>query len=180
MKLKLLTAFLLISFVVNAQKENKKKLYYSVEFRYLKGISSSSNTSLLYMDKHYGKNLRLSIGYNFNNNISSGIGIGADRYESPGINTFPIYGELKAFLKNKKKTPYSYFDLGYSVKFSEAQENGLLFDAGLGYKFNKFFIELGYNYKNIPNWFEFNNNSGEKEWSYINMHSISFAAGLIF
>ena len=42
----------------------------------------------------YGNPLHLSALYNFTQQLSAGVGVGADRYENPGYNTLLIYMPL--------------------------------------------------------------------------------------
>lgn len=145
---------------LNAQDEKRNKgLFGVIEVGYLKSLSADGDYISYPFEewKLYGKSLRFYFGYFINTHFSVGIGFGADRYEEPGANTFPIFIDLRGYLKDSKNTPFLFFDAGNSLKFSEAKEKGFLLDAGSGYKFfitKRFCLlgSVGYNYKHFPEW----------------------------
>ena len=129
--------------------------------------------------KMYGNSLHLSAMYNFTKRFATGVGIGADRYENPGYNTFPVFASLHySPLQKILPDAYAYTNLGYAVICKNDIYKGLMWDLGFGYKkmFRPHFginFQLGYNLK------EFHDNRME----YIldrTRHSISFGIGLIF
>ena len=140
-------------FFYNAQGQSVNTGFFgTVEAKYMQGFYPN-NEKLGF--KPYGKSLRLMVGYFVNPHLSAGIGFGADRYESYGVNTLPLFADFRGYLKDKGNTPYVFADAGYSVRFSQAQDRGFLIDAGLGYKFLSskkigMTVAVGYNYKQFP------------------------------
>ena len=141
----------------NAQGQSVNKGFFgTVEAKYMQGFNPNSEELSF---KPYGKSLRLMVGYFVNPHLSAGIGFGADRYESYGVNTLPLFADFRGYLKDKGNTPYVFADAGYAVRFSVAQERGFLIDAGLGYKFLSskkigMTVAVGYNYKQFPDMWE--------------------------
>jgi len=127
--------------------------------------------------------IRFSGVYHFTNTLSTGIGAGSERYETPGYNTLPIfalfrYAPLPFFPKG-----YVYTDLGYSIKVSSAYTSGLLYDLGIGYQWmlHKHFglkAQIGYNLKQFKTDYQSSELSGEKvtQWR----HSLVLSTGLVF
>jgi len=189
----LIAFWLIMPLFLSAQEADivKKKntgLYGTVEFSYLKTVSTVSDyVSYPAADwQLYGKSLRIGLGYFVNPHFSVGMGFGADRYESPGANTFPLYVDFRGYLKDEASSPYLFFDIGNSIKFSDAQQKGLLLDAGVGYKF---FVgksicltgSLGYNYKHFSEWMSYTNETtNSTEWASLNRHSLTFKLGIFF
>ncbi len=183
-----------ISSLIYAQDEKRNKGFFgAIEAGYLKSLSADGDYISYPSEewKLYGKSIRFYFGYFINAHFSAGIGLGADRYEKPGANTFPLFIDLRGYLKDSKNTPFLFFDAGNSLKFSEAQEKGFLLDTGLGYKFfvSKRFCLLGsvgYNYKHFPEWWWYttdtspNPNPESYKWAYLNRHSLSFNLGIHF
>lgn len=180
--------------VLKAQDENRNIGFFgTIEAKYLKGLSTKGDY-VHYPARYwepYGKSLRFSFGYFINPHFSIGIGFGADRYEEPGTNTFPLVIDLRGYLKDSKNTPFLFFDVGNSIKFSDAQEKGFLLDAGLGYKLfiSKRFCLLGsvgYNYKHFPEWLWYTTDTSPEpdpdtyQWAYLKRHSLSFSLGIHF
>lgn len=199
-KIELVFLFLLFysfSFSSNIENkdEKKNKMFFSTtELGVYKGLNLSTDyPSGVSSDNAYTKSLRLVFGYFINPNISAGIGFGADRYESPGANTFPLFLDFRGYLKDAKNTPFVFFDVGKTIVFSsQAQEGGNLFDGGVGYKF---FIgektclvgKVGYNYFKNKEWTwqstdmtSLNPASETYRWFYLKRQSITFSIGLMF
>lgn len=164
-KIELVFLFLLFysfSFSSNIENKDEKKnemFFSTTEFGIYKGLDLTTDyPNGISGDNAYTKSLRLVLGYFINPKISAGIGFGADRYESPGANTFPLFLDLRGYLKDAKNTPFVFFDIGKTIVFSsQAQEGGNMFDGGVGYKF---FIgektcligKVGYNYFKNKEW----------------------------
>ena len=128
-----------------------------------------------------GNSLHLSALYDFTPSLSIGAGIGSDRYEEPGYNTFPVFATVHYIpVKNHIPNAYLYTNLGYALK-GEISRRGWLYDIGIGYKkmFRKHFglnFQFGYNLKQfkIPYYYPV-----PKDRSSIR-HSLSFGFGFIF
>lgn len=140
--------------------------------------------------KMHGNSLHLTALYDITSKVSAGVGIGADRYEEPGYNTFPIYGSFRYRPLQKMLNGYVFTDLGYGAFKNDNITPGWMWNAGIGYTkmFRKHFglnLQLGYNLKEfggIPS-YEVNLENGEINYvgkkSSIR-HSISFGIGLVF
>ncbi len=178
--------------VAIAQDEKRNISFFgTIELGYMANLSLTSDYESFSSEnwQSYGKSLRFNFGYFLNPYFSVGLGFGADRYESPDANTFPLYVDFRGYLKNQRNSPYVFFDVGNSIKFSNAQEKGFLLDAGLGYKFfvsNQVCLvgSIAYNYKNSPEWVlylqEIAATPESYTWAYLNRHSIAFRLGIIF
>jgi hypothetical protein len=150
--LKLFPIFLL-SVSTNVVAQNK--LHFGLDYHHSLGISERGD--LYNIDRHdskmYGNSLRLSAVYSFSKRIDSGIGLGADRCENPGYNTFPIFGTLRYFPSLQNHHPYLYTNLGYGINTNNSNP-GVMWDLGAGYQkmLKKHFgvkLELGYSFKDI-------------------------------
>lgn len=140
--------------------------------------------------KMHGNSLHFTALYDITRKISAGAGIGADRYEEPGYNTFPVYGTFRYRPLPKFQDGYIFTDLGYGVFKHDNVAPGWMWNAGIGYikMFRRHFglnFQLGYNLKEfggIPS-YEVDLTNGE--FNYIGeknsiRHSISFGIGLVF
>ncbi len=185
MKQLIVLIFLLQSafFTLGATNENEqKKFYKSVEVSYATGLSLSTNSpfDLNDWDSAYTKSLRISAGWFFNPYFSAGVGFGADRYEQPGANTFPLYVDFRGYLRNHPNTAFAFFDIGKAVSFKAAQEKRMLLDAGLGYQFRlsqrlRLTAKGGYSYFKSEEFFK-----SETGWNYMKRNSLRFTVGLVF
>lgn len=193
----LLLLFYSISFSANKEnydEKKNKKLFSTAELGVYKGLNLSTDyPSGISSDNAYSKSLRVVLGYFISPYLSAGIGFGADRYESPGANTFPLFLDFRGYLKDSKNTPFVFFDAGETIVFSsQAQEGGNMFDTGVGYKF---FIgkktcmigKVGYNYFKDKEWIwqstdtsSLNPASETYRWFYLKRQSITFSIGLMF
>lgn len=185
MKQRLMT-FLFILFSVSAMSQEnepiKKKFFTTVEIAYGKGLNLYSNAPINTEGFHtpFTKSLRVISGWNFSPHFSTGLGIGADRFENPGANTFPVFIDLRGYLKNQAKTTFAYLNLGKAVTFSEAQEKGNIVDVGFGYRGvltgkSKLIFKVGYYYFKTTNWILY-----ESKNYYLKRNSLKLAIGVEF
>ncbi len=202
LKIKLVLLLLLvygITYSSNIAKKDEKgnqKFFSTIELGMYKGLKLTSDYSEANTLDHanpYSKSLRFILGYFINPHVSTAIGFGADRFEDPGANTFPLFLDFRGYLKDAKNTPFVFFDVGKTAVFSsQAQEGGNLFDGGFGYKF---FIgektclnaKVGYNYFKNKEWAwqstdinSLNPASETYRWFYLKRQSITFSIGLMF
>lgn len=122
--------------------------------------------------------------------ISAGAGIGADRYEEPGYNTFPLFGTFRYRPIRTFLDTYVYTNLGYGVFTREDSiYPGWMWDAGVGYTkmFRKHFglnFQVGYNLKEFhgQNFYGIDPDSGADYVRKFNSvrHSLSLGVGLVF
>ena len=163
-----------------------------LDYHYNLGIKQRYNGSSFGRDQYKmsGNSLHLTALYHATPRISAGIGIGADRYEGPEFNTFPIYGAFRYRPLKNFLNAYVYTNLGYSVFENKHIASGLMWDAGIGYTkmFRKHFglnFQLGYNLKQFRNVPGYEYDWDKQELIYLGKkscfrNSISFGAGLVF
>ena len=140
--------------------------------------------------KMHGNSLHLTALYDITQRISAGAGIGADRYEEPGYNTFPLFGTFRYRPIRTFLDTYVYTNLGYGVFTREDSiYPGWMWDAGVGYTkmFRKHFglnFQVGYNLKEFhgQNFYEIDPDSGADYVRKFNSvrHSLSLGVGLVF
>lgn len=199
-KLKLTTLFfLLFLFVYTSGSENKddkknRNLFLTTELGFYKGTGLSTDfPHITFVENGYAKSLRFVAGYFINPHFSAGVGFGADRFENPGANTFPVFLDIRGYFKNARNTPFVFLDAGKTVVFnSQAQEDGILLDGGAGYKFfigkkTCLIAKAGYNYFNNKEflWMSTDTDSMEPDadsyrWFCLQRQSVTFSIGLLF
>lgn len=185
--------FLLPASAARAQNKGQCRFHVALDYHY----------SLGFVENFYGEPIRRSDGYNMHGNslhltalyditrrISAGAGIGADRYEEPGYNTFPVFGTFHYRPFRKFLDAYLYTNLGYGIFSGNGSDNypGWVWDAGLGYTkmYWKHFglnFQLGYNLKEFGG-FSFFRMTTDGDY-YIKKvssvrHSLSLGIGLVF
>ncbi len=81
-----------------------------------------SQVSFLHTKSNQGLSLSLSGGYQINYWLAAGVGAGIDNYyTTEGQNIYPVFGEIRASLFKKNKTPYLALRTGYGfVKEDES------------------------------------------------------------
>lgn len=136
----------------------------------------------------YGNALHLSVLYNFTKQIAAGAGIGADRYENPGYNTFPLFVSLHYSPLKHHINFYTYTNVGYALFGKQETYEGWVFDLGVGYK-KMFRRHFGLNFQAGYNWKQFRDGgmysvarADEVHYEKANStrSSLSFGVGLIF
>ncbi|HAG17025.1 MAG TPA: hypothetical protein DCG69_10990 [Bacteroidales bacterium] len=169
----------------SVKTDSNKGFYLLLDAAYLKSYATSGEYTW-YSTKDWrmnGTNLRLSIGYFVIPQLSIGIGAGRDMYQAPDALTYPVFFELRTYLKAQGNSPYLMFDFGKSYKRDATRQEGVLLDAGIGYKvlvWRKIAMlgAINYNFKNFPDWWSFNDNIAS--WHYLKWHSISVRVGILF
>jgi hypothetical protein len=190
--LMLVAVFLMQQIPAYAQKasttvktDQNKGFYLLLDAAYLKSYSTSGEYTW-YSTKDWrmnGTNLRVSIGYFVIPQFSVGIGAGRDMYQAPDALTYPLFIEFRSYLKAQGNSPYFMLDYGKSYKRDDFRQEGVLLDAGIGYKvivWRKIAMvsAINYNFKNFPDWWSFNDNIAS--WHYLKRHSISLRLGILF
>lgn len=140
--------------------------------------------------KMHGNSLHFTALYDITQKISAGVGIGADRYEEPGYNTFPVYGTFRYRPVPKFLNGYVFTDLGYGLFKNDNVAPGWMWNAGIGYTkmFRKHFglnFQLGYNLKEFGGIPSYEVDLVNGEFNFIGKkssirHSVSFGFGLVF
>ncbi len=101
--------------------------------------------------------INLAAGYQFNQFINVGGGIGMDIYDKE---YFPVYADFRGYILNKGVSPYYAFQLGYgfstdifnNVSINESYSGGVMLHPSIGlrfasYKNTKFIMEAGYKFQ---------------------------------
>ena len=187
-----LILFTLLLCTCNLPILSQSKINILLDYHYQLGLSerNSYQYHITRKDsKMHGNSLHLTALYNFTEQISAGIGIGADRYESPGYNTFPLFATLHYSPFEKITNLYFYTDLGYAIIDKKTTHTGALWNLGVGYKkmFRPHFglnFQIGYNLKKIRD-IDYYHYIVETEELYHykrnnTRNSLSFGVGLIF
>lgn len=149
--------------------------------------------------KMYGNALHLTLLYDVLPQLSVGAGIGSDRYENPGYNTFPAFVTAQFHpMMNKLPKGYIFTNLGAGIHSDDADAfKGFMGDLGVGYTlmFHKHFgldFQLGYDlkeFKGVPVYemkiVNVEGNIAEAEINLIGCknfwrHSIQMSVGLVF
>jgi hypothetical protein len=152
---------------------SQSKINVFLDYHYQLGVSERGEYNLSRKDCNmYGNSLHLSAMYNFSKKFSAGLGIGADRYENPGYNTFPVFASVHYSPLNNLHSVYTYTNFGYAVTNKNDIYSGAMWDLGVGYKkmFRTHFglnFQIGYNLKRFQ--------SIDRT-----RHSIAFGIGVIF
>jgi hypothetical protein len=77
-------------------------------------------------------------GYFLTDFFSAGLGLGLDGFQSPNLNTLPVYLDLRYYTSEEDSTYFGYFDIGSNVDLgfenSNFQKGGLI-NLGFGYQF---------------------------------------------
>ncbi|MFS2583734.1 hypothetical protein [Bacteroides uniformis] len=141
-----------VMFPLCAGAQSKVNVFLDYQYRF--GLHEKlENYSISRGKSHmYGNALHLSALYNFTKQFSAGAGIGADRYESPGYNTFPLFASVHFSPFKRHAGFYVFTNIGYALFAKQGTYNGWMFDVGIGYKkmFSRHFglnFQLGYNWK---------------------------------
>lgn len=74
-------------------------------------------------------------GYYLIPELSLGLGFGLDGFHNPTANTFPIYGDLRYYVKDEGDTWYGLLNYGKNLKLNDSFKKGELIRIGVGYKF---------------------------------------------
>ncbi|VFB12676.1 Uncharacterised protein [Bacteroides heparinolyticus] len=151
----------------------QSKINIMLDYHYLMGVSEIGEFNLSRKEsKMYGNSLHFSVLYNISTQISAGVGVGADRYDNPDYNTFPIFAAIHYAPIKKIREAYTYTNIGYAVIDKNDTYSGRMWDIGIGYK-KMFRTHLGVN-------FQIGYNLKQLEKIERTRHSLSFGVGLIF
>lgn len=143
-------SFLLIPFFMNAQiddtkdRMNNKGFFNITKFTYTKTtaleqdvfISGEGNFSYdLKTNNAQSFALQTINGYFFNPHFSVGLGVGLEGHKTPTLNTFPIFIDIRTYLKDDYSSPFAFLDFGGLAHFGNEFNRGNMFAIGVGYKF---------------------------------------------
>jgi len=143
------------------QKEHKQKIkyidsdknegYFNItKFSYIKVNSLKQDFFIegeggkfreLESDNANAWSLQTINGYFLTPSFSLGLGIGLDGHHNPNYNTLPIFLDIRAYFSEEGNSVYSYLDIGPTIRLGKDNSQfrkGVLFNLGIGYKFNFF------------------------------------------
>lgn len=188
MKLKYV-AVLAFSFIGNAcfsQETIKQDGYFNLtEVGFIKGISASYSEDIE-NDVPNAGSIRTINGVFLSSEWSVGIGIGLDGYSQQHdasivreyYNTAPVFLDARYYIHESRNTPFVFTDIGYSLKFGNNFDKGLMIGIGGGYKFfigdkTCLVAGLGYNLQQIQD-------VAYATSGKLNLHSASLHLGFLF
>lgn len=114
--------------------EKKNRLFFMSEMGYLGGIGNVNFDDTKLSNDGFVARLRFITGYHINKHFSGGIGFGLDAYFEPPYYIFPIFMEVKGYLKDANTTPFAFLDLGYAPAITDNFGKGLMGNFGIGYR----------------------------------------------
>ncbi|MGC6524948.1 MAG: hypothetical protein ACON30_01560 [Flavobacteriaceae bacterium] len=98
--------------------------------------NTGSRGTDLSVSKSFAKSLNVVLGYFvIPHRLMLGVGFGLDRYENPGFNTAPLYGDVRFYWTDERNVPYLNVSLGGLLKLSSDFKPGATARLSLGYKF---------------------------------------------
>lgn len=177
-------ALLALLLLTQAPGAKAQRFHVVVDYHYNLGFGEDY-AGLKLRRNHYdmsGHSLHVTALYDITKRISAGAGIGADRYEEPGYNTFPLFGTFRYRPMRRFLDGYLFTNLGYGLFAREDIYGGWMWDAGVGYTkmFRRHFglnFQVGYNlkeFKDVPFFGE------TMTWTDNLRHSLSLGVGLVF
>lgn len=170
--------------------KGQSKMHFDVDYHYSLGLSQRIN-HIDYSRGSYkmgGHSLHLTGRYDITERLSTGIGIGLDRYTEPEHNTLPIFATIRYKALKSIPQSYAFTNIGYGIGSSDNFTKGVMWDVGIGYTkmLAKHFglnFQLAYGLKTFDDSFSVIDYSDMKQ-SYQKStslrHSVSFGIGLTF
>jgi hypothetical protein len=129
-----------------------------------------------------GNSIQTINGFFLSPKFSLGIGLGLERFDNPGANTFPIFIDARYYLEDNYNSIYTFANAGTLAKVGDDFNKGAMLGIGLGYKFfinsNKtiaLLTDLGYNHRLIKVPFIDNPNTSD-----LILSGFSISIGTIF
>lgn len=129
-----------------------------------------------------GNSIQTINGYFVSPKFSLGLGLGLERFNNPGANTFPVFIDARYYLEDNYNSFYAFGNIGTLIKIADNYNKGGMVGAGIGYKF---FInssktialvtDLGYNHRLIKVPFIDNPNTSD-----LLISGFSLSLGVIF
>lgn len=132
MKSIIVTLLLFCMLTANAQNN---RLWGGIEVGYGYSLAEKKDVyGISYPKNNSFSSIQAILGYYVVENLSVGVGIGLNGYSNPGLNTLPLFLNLKFHPFHNKNIVFS-GDLGYSLLSNEANiDAGLLTSMSVGYK----------------------------------------------
>ena len=125
-------------------------------------------TGLLFGDEDVAYGIHTINGYQFNQYIGTGLGIGLNKYGS--YLSLPVYAAIKGYILDRKVSPFYFGDIGYGFTWLNGNttdyysisnvKGGYYWQVGLGYQVNffnsAFVMAVGYTNQNSSAHYEYN------------------------
>ena len=173
---------------VNIVTKKNEGIFNITQIGYLPGIGNISYNGELKANEAQTYRFRTLFGYFITPRFSVALGTGADAYQNPSYNTFPVFADVRAYLHDARTSPYLFLDLGKSLSIGSEFEKGMFLNAGVGFKY--FVSEriclntsIGYNYQRMhPEKLYVSEllNIGYKDEVPSNFKALSLNVGIIF
>ncbi|MDR1203723.1 MAG: hypothetical protein LBL58_19105 [Tannerellaceae bacterium] len=179
---------LLVLFLVlkATQTYSQDKFHVHVDYNYLLGLYEKGDFWTIKSDLN-GFDVNIAGMYDFNERLSAGIGIGAEKLNTPEYTIFPVFAKVAYSPIRSTEKPYVFTRLGYGIG-TKISNPGFLFNPGIGYKLmlRKHFgfnFMLGYHCQSVRYDIVVYNDEGAiaaKRTGLNSRHSLSFGIGFIF
>lgn len=132
------TLWLITVYQLSAQSllpdESNPGFLFITEVGFLKGTGNVTIEDNQLSNQGVGARMRFIAGYYITRQLSVGLGAGFDGYFDPNATTFPIFIDVRSYLKDARSTPFASLDLGYAPAISDRLEKGFLVNLAVGYK----------------------------------------------
>lgn len=161
--------------LLQSQTIEKKKVWYSVDYRYLIGFEDKGNYYTFSRSDNfnlYAHNMNGIFGYNLTPRFSTGVGIGISGYHNPNLNTMPIFIDLRYTIFTKTDAFFVFSNIGSANIFNNTPAWGLLFNLGLGYRYpiyNNHSLSFTVNYNLLKYKQEFNTINDDRTRSSVSL-----------
>ena len=98
--------------------------------------NAGSRGTDLSVSKSFAKSLNVVLDYFvIPHRLMLGVGFGLDRYENPGFNAVPLYGDVRFYWTDERNLPYLNVSLGGLLKLSSDFKPGATARLSLGLNF---------------------------------------------
>lgn len=158
-----------------------KYTHYRVSVARLKNVSEYI-TNVPNIKNQYGNGLQVINGYFINPKFSLGVGVGLEYFNPDYSDTFPIFLDMRYYLKDAYNSFYAYGDIGGLANLGGSFSTGTMLGGGIGYKFfinsRKTIVLLtdaGYYHRSI----DINYSSNPRKSSLI-INGFAFSIGVLF
>lgn len=96
----------------------------------------NNSTANLRSNRTKGFSINATASYFILDKLSIGGGLGLNRFNSPNINGFPIYGDIRYYSSMTDNAFYALLDIGAYLQLNDNFPDGSIARVGVGYKFN--------------------------------------------
>jgi long-subunit fatty acid transport protein len=178
--------FVLFLVLRATQTYSQDKFHVQADYNYLAGFYERGDFWTIKSGLS-GFDINVAGMYDFNERLSVGAGIGAEKQYSPEYTIFPVFAKVAYAPVQSTKKPYVFAKLGYGIS-TKISNPGFLFNPGIGYKLmlRKHFgfnFMLGYHCQSVQYDIIVYNDEGTtiaQKTGLNTRHSLSCGIGLIF